>query len=70
MKTIYTESELDNCAYLDLINDAKHAELQAKTGPFYYTRGITPESLTAYAAQCRQKAENIQGLHKRTVRGA
>lgn len=40
----------------DLISDAEHAERQAEEGPHYPERGITPETLRAYAQTCRAQA--------------
>jgi hypothetical protein len=51
----YTAKQLDECALADLAADAAHTEAQAISGPFYPERGITAESLHAYAAQCRVK---------------
>ena len=53
----YTGQELKDAAIADLINDAIQAEDQAENGPFYLERGITKESLLAYAKKCRQEAE-------------
>jgi len=53
----YTGQELKDAAIADLINDAVQAEDQAENGPFYPERGITKESLLAYAKKCRQEAE-------------
>lgn len=52
----YTEAELAEAWQLDLLNDARCAEEQANEGPFYPDRGITAESLRAYAAKCRLEA--------------
>jgi hypothetical protein len=52
---------LDNAAVADLLADARAAEEQATTGPFYPERGITAESLRAYAAKCRAEAERHAG---------
>lgn len=46
---------LDEAALADLLSDAESAEMQATTGPFWPDRGITAESLMAYAAKCREK---------------
>jgi hypothetical protein len=54
--TRHTQDELDYAALLDLVSDAVGAEAQAKDGPFYPEKGITAESLAAYAVKCRDKA--------------
>jgi hypothetical protein len=51
--TGYTIDELDAFALRDLENDAECSERQAAEGPFWPDRGITAESLLAYAARCR-----------------
>lgn len=63
--TRYTAEELDNAAVRDLISDAEGAEHQAQHGPFYPDRGITAESLSAYARKCRDKIAAFQngGAH-------
>ncbi len=63
-----------NAAISDLERDAQHADEQALCGPFYpaeklwhsasgsyrETRdAITPESLRAYAAECRRQAKAL-----------
>lgn len=60
-----TSQSLDNDALLDLLSDAECSERQAKEGPFYPDRGITAESLLAYAAKCRAQAERYKagGAH-------
>lgn len=67
----YTSEELDNAALRDLLSDAESCEEQAVTGPFYPERGITAESLLAYAAKCRAKAEMYRdgGAHAAVLRG-
>lgn len=63
----YTETELDNAALRDLENDARCAEEQANDGPLYPERGITRETLFAYAVKCRKQAEQYRnggGAHK------
>ena len=55
-KAKYTEQELADFKRADLIADAEFAERQAAEGPFYPDRGITAESLLAYAAKCRAEA--------------
>ena len=42
----------------DLRSDAEQAEHQAIHGPFYPEKDITPETLRAYAAECRAKIPN------------
>ncbi len=42
----------------DLEIDAECAEEQAENGPYYPERGITKESLLAYAKECREKMKN------------
>ena len=58
--------ELDNEALRDLENDARCAEEQATEGPFFPDRGITSESLLAYAAKCRKQIAQYGngGAHK------
>jgi hypothetical protein len=70
-KANYTPEELDNAALWDLLNDAKNAEEQAANGPFYPEKNITKESLTAYAAKCREDAEKFKdgGAHKAILTG-
>jgi len=62
-------SVLDSAALRDLLSDAVSAEAQAADGPFYPDRGITRESLLAYAANCRAKAERFRdgGAHAASV---
>ncbi len=62
----YTASQLDLAALQDLAADACSSERQAYEGPFYPERGITRESLLAYAAKCRAKIERYAdgGAHK------
>ena len=52
----YTPEELEAARVADLLNDARCADDQAASGPYYPEKGITQESLTRYAADCRQKA--------------
>lgn len=52
--------ELDDAALQDLLSDARHSEEQAKHGPYYPDRGITAESLRAYAAKCRAQADLLK----------
>lgn len=60
-----TKAQLDSAALADLLADAAFAERQANEGPFYPERGITPESLLAYAAECWAKAASCRdgGAH-------
>lgn len=67
-----SKDELDSAALKDLLSDAKNAEEQAKTGPFYIDNpgpyggrvlAIDPghiqaakQELLAYAAKCRAQA--------------
>lgn len=62
---------LDNAALADLLADARNAEQQAKEGPFYPDRGITADSLRAYAAKCRAQAEQYKsgGAHAAVLAG-
>jgi hypothetical protein len=71
MQTTYTPAELDAAALADLISDAESAERQAARGPFYPDRGITRETLTAYARKCRERAERYRngGAHNAVVTG-
>lgn len=43
---------------LDLEVDIRCAERQAEQGPFYPERGITRESLLAYAEKCRLELQD------------
>jgi len=54
-----TPAELDKAALRDLLVDAETAEQQADNGPFYPERGITRESLLAYAARCRRELDQF-----------
>jgi len=56
----YTEAELNDAYIRDLLNDARCSEEQAVEGPFYPEKGITAESLLAYAAKCRAEAKDKQ----------
>ena len=62
----YTPEELDNAALCDLLRDAECAEEQADNGPYFPDRGITRESLLAYAAKCRHHIAQYAsgGAHK------
>lgn len=61
----YSRDELDDAALRDLLSDAEGAERQSASGPFYPDRGITAESLSAYAKMCREKADRyaLGGAH-------
>jgi hypothetical protein len=50
----YTLEQQRAAIIADLLSDAEHSEKQAIEGPFF--PDITPESLRAYAAQCRKLA--------------
>lgn len=65
------QEDLDCAAVLDLLADARSAEEQARTGPFWPERGLTAESLLAYAAKCRAQAERYRdgGAHNAVMRG-
>jgi len=52
----YTAEELHHHALTDLLNDANQSAKQALAGPYYPDRGITAQSLLAYAKKCRQTA--------------
>jgi len=56
----YTPDEQLQAIYSDLLVDAKHAEQQAVEGPFFPERGITSDSLKAYAQDCRNKLARLQ----------
>ena len=52
----YSPEQLAEASRLDQPADAEHSEKQAEDGPYFPERGITKESLLAYAAECRKKA--------------
>ena len=54
----HTREELVEAWVADLLADAEFAEAQAESGPFFPDRGITAESLRAYAEECREKAKD------------
>lgn len=56
----YTAEELAAAERADLLADAEYAEQQAVEGPYYPERGITRESLLAYAAECRSKCSAVE----------
>jgi hypothetical protein len=70
-KVTYTPAELDAAALADLQSAADCSERQATEGPFYPERGITAESLRAYAAKCRATIEKYRsgGAHEAILRG-
>lgn len=51
----YTQQELNDAARADLLADIRSAEEQAGAGPYYPEKGITRESLLAYAEKCRRE---------------
>jgi hypothetical protein len=52
----------------DLRTDIECAERQAANGPYFPEKGITAESLTAYAAKCRaQLADPVRSLHAAAI---
>ena len=67
----YTPEELDQGALRDLICDAEQSERQAIEGPFFPEKGITRESLLAYAAKCRASVERYRngGAHRAVLKG-
>jgi hypothetical protein len=67
----YTPAELDAFALDDLMRDMQNAINQSANGPYYPERGITQESLRAYAEECRVKIERYSdgGAHAAVVRG-
>jgi hypothetical protein len=71
-KAHYTADELDHWAIRDLEADVEQSEQQAVNGPFFPDRGITAESLLAYAAKCRAKIEQYRngGAHKAVLAGS
>jgi hypothetical protein len=64
MRPSQTSLEFD--ALQDMLSDARQSDKQAVNGPFYPERGITAESLAAYAAECFAKASRFAngGAHK------
>ena len=67
----YTPEGLDQAAIADLLNDAEASEKQAKEGPFFPERNITPGTLLEYAKECRQIAERYSqgGAHEYILKG-
>ena len=53
----YTPAQLADFWKQDLLADAKHSRAQAENGPFYPDKGITCESLLAYAVECEEGAK-------------
>lgn len=69
--TKMTPAELDNAFLSDIRSDMEVSLEQAENGPFYPEKGITPDSLRAYAEKCRAilaKYENGGG-HKAAISG-
>lgn len=66
----YTPEQLDAAALADLLSDAEQSERQAAEGPYYPERGITADSLRAYAAKCRAQADRYKagGAHNATIK--
>jgi hypothetical protein len=64
-------ADLDHAALADLRSDAKGAREQALNGPFYPEKGITAESLLAYAERCEKMIEAYSdgGAHNAALRG-
>lgn len=67
----YTAAELDALALDDLRRDAEQSEEQAAAGPYYPERGITAESLRAYAGRCRAALARYAagGAHRAVIAG-
>ena len=55
---------------LDLLADIQCAEQQAVNGPFYPERGITRETLLAYAQDCRNQLGNPEESLGHALRGS
>jgi hypothetical protein len=53
----------------DLLSDAAFAEKQAAEGPYYPEKGITPETLLRYAAECREQAADPKRSLREALRG-
>ena len=62
---------LDQGALRDLVAEAEQSERQAEIGPYFPERGITKESLLAYAAKCRASVERYKdgGAHRAVLKG-
>jgi len=69
--SIPRECDLDLAALQDLRADAIHARAQAAHGPYYPERGITAESLIAYAEKCEAACAKYKngGAHAAVIRG-
>lgn len=67
----YTQQQLDEAALHALLTDAECSERQAVEGPFYSDRGITANSLLAYAKKCRDTIAKYQhgGAHAAVIKG-
>ena len=67
----YNAEELDRAAIKDLLADAKAAREQAIAGPYYPERGITRDSLLAYAGHCEATAAMYRngGAHNAVLSG-
>lgn len=66
----YTAQELDDAALWDLRVEVETSRHQAEHGPFYPDRGITSESLTAFAEKCERMIERYKdgGAHKAVIK--
>lgn len=67
----YSPEELDKAALRDLLSDAAQSREQAANGPFWPERGITRESLLAYAERCEARAAKYAsgGAHHAVLTG-
>jgi len=59
----YTDAQLLSAKIADLQADIDFAEKQAVNGPFYPEKGITKESLSNYANECRKELEGLKSCH-------
>lgn len=68
---MYTRADLDAHALADLESDVRQAEEQAANGPYYPDRGITADSLRAYATTCRAMIAKYKdgGAHAAVLKG-
>ena len=68
----YSQEELNNAALRDLESDARTSREQAEKGPFWPDRGITRESLLAYADKCESDIARLKngGAHAFVIKGA
>ena len=55
----YTVDEQVDFIAADLLVDIEHAEPQALNGPFFPEKGITADSLRAYARDCRAQLARL-----------